>query len=150
MTKVLQRQKLTVRGGKLGSDRFCKIGPAAACMADCPESTAPKSPQEHRPGSTILSERIINQALISRNAPKSASLFRPGVKTASAVLASIPLSAASQAIPDHICRPAEKTFLTISVIIFTNIDFNLLQRFPPAKCPPPPNFRNLRSAGTSL
>ena len=60
------------------------------------------------------------------------------VKTASAVHASIPLSAASQAIPDHIRRPAEKTFLTISVIIFTNIDFNLLQRFHPAKCPSPP------------
>ena len=43
------------------------------------------------------------------------------VKTASAVLASIPLSAASQAIPDHIRRPAEKTFLTISVIIFAKI-----------------------------
>ena len=61
---------------KPGSDRFCEIGPAAACMADRPEHIAPKSPQEHRPGSAILSELIINKALISRNAPKSASLFR--------------------------------------------------------------------------
>ena len=36
--------KLTVRGAKLGSDEFCKIGLAVACMADYPEHIAPKSP----------------------------------------------------------------------------------------------------------
>ena len=38
------RKKLTVRGGKLGSDEFCKIGPAAVCIADNPKHIAPKSP----------------------------------------------------------------------------------------------------------
>ena len=38
-------------GEKLGSDKFCEIGPAAACMADYPEHIAPKSPQKHRLGS---------------------------------------------------------------------------------------------------
>lgn len=36
--------KLTVRGAKLGSDEFCKIGPAGACMAYYPEHIAPKPP----------------------------------------------------------------------------------------------------------
>ena len=31
-----------------GSDEFCKIGPVTACMADCLEHNAPKSPQKHR------------------------------------------------------------------------------------------------------
>ena len=44
-------EKLTVRAKKLGSVEFCEIGPAAVCMADYPESIAPKSPQKHRLGS---------------------------------------------------------------------------------------------------
>lgn len=36
--------KLTVRGEKLGSDEFCRIGLATACVADYPEHSAPKSP----------------------------------------------------------------------------------------------------------
>ena len=30
------------------SDEFCKISPVTACMADCLEHNAPKSPQKHR------------------------------------------------------------------------------------------------------
>ena len=40
-----------MRGEGLGSDKFCEIGSAAACMADYPEHIAPKSPQKHRLGS---------------------------------------------------------------------------------------------------
>ena len=46
---------------KLRSDKFCEIGPATACKADYPAHIAPKSPQEHRLGSVVLSELIINQ-----------------------------------------------------------------------------------------
>ena len=59
-----------------GSNTFRKNAHASLWKAAFLKPIAPKSPQEHRPGSAILSERIINQVLISRNAPKSASLFR--------------------------------------------------------------------------
>ena len=35
-------------GEKLGSDKFCEIGPATSCMAVYPERNAPKSPQKPR------------------------------------------------------------------------------------------------------
>ena len=38
-------------GEKLGSNMFCDIGPAAACMADYPEHIAPKSMLLRRLGS---------------------------------------------------------------------------------------------------
>ena len=47
---------------KLGSNMFCEIGPAAACVADNPEHNAPKSPQKHRLESIILFQQIVNQA----------------------------------------------------------------------------------------
>ena len=40
---------------------FCEIGPAWGCVADYPGHIAPKSQQEHRLGSPILSEQIVNQ-----------------------------------------------------------------------------------------
>ena len=40
---------------------FCEIGPGVACVADYPGHIAPKSQQEHRLGSPILSEQIVNQ-----------------------------------------------------------------------------------------
>ena len=46
---------------KPGSDMFCEIGPAVACMADYPEYIAPKSPHKYRLKSAIFSERIGNQ-----------------------------------------------------------------------------------------
>ena len=42
------REKLTMRGAKLGSGKFCEIGPIAACMTDYPEHIAPKSPHQYR------------------------------------------------------------------------------------------------------
>ena len=47
---------------KPGSDMFCEIGPAVACMADYPEYIAPKSPHKYRLKSAILLEQIGNQA----------------------------------------------------------------------------------------
>ena len=47
---------------KPGSDEFCKIGPAAACMADYPEHSAPKSPQKHRLGSIGFQKKASLQA----------------------------------------------------------------------------------------
>ena len=49
---------------KPGSKEFCEMGPAGACAADYPEHIAPKSPQEHRFGSPILSEQIVNQPFL--------------------------------------------------------------------------------------
>ena len=56
----LHEPRVTAADRQPGSDMFWKTGPAAACMADYPEHIAPKSPQEHRSGSAIPSERIIN------------------------------------------------------------------------------------------
>ena len=47
---------------KLGSNMFCEIGPASACVADYLEHNAPKSPQGHRLESIILFQQIVNQA----------------------------------------------------------------------------------------
>ena len=49
-------------GEKLGSNMFCDIGPAAACMADYPEHIAPKSPQKHRLGSIGFQKNTSLQA----------------------------------------------------------------------------------------
>ena len=49
---------------------------------------------------------------------------------------------ASEAVPDHIRRPAEKAFFDrIGDNLHKNMDFNLLQRFHPTKCPPRLNCR---------
>ena len=54
------------------------------------------------------------------------------------VLTFIPLNTAYQAIPDHIFRPTEKAFSIISMIIFTNVENQLITRFSSYEMPTQP------------
>ena len=70
--------KLTVRGEKLGSDEFCKIGLAAARMAYYPEHMLPSPHKNTDLGAPSFRNYLSIKSLNAYNTPKSLQEHRLG------------------------------------------------------------------------